>query len=135
MWHSTEKMAEAITSGLNASGVEAIPMNVRKWHRSDIVTELIDARAIIVGSPTLNNNVYPTLSDVLTYIKGLKPLNKIGASFGSYGWSGEAVKLLNAELESIGIELINEGLRMQYVPNEDQLKTCFDFGKTLAEKI
>ncbi|MBU1171154.1 MAG: flavodoxin domain-containing protein [Proteobacteria bacterium] len=135
MWNSTEKMAEAITSGLNAAGVEAIPMHVRKWHRSDIMTEIMDARAVIVGSPTLNNGLYPTLCDVLTYVKGLKPMNKIGASFGSYGWSGEAVKLLNAELTAMGMELINDGLKMQYVPDTDQLKTCFEFGKSIAEKI
>lgn len=135
MWNSTEKMAEAITSGFNAAGVEAIPMHVRKWHRSDIMTEILDAKAIIVGSPTLNNGLYPTLSDVLTYIKGLKPLNKIAAAFGSYGWSGEAVKLINAEFAAMGFELANDGLKMQYVPDTDQLKTCFEFGKSIAEKI
>jgi flavorubredoxin len=135
MWKSTEKMAEAITSGLNAGGVEAIPMHVRKWHRSDIMTEIVNAKAIVVGSPTLNNCLYPTLSDVLTYIKGLKPQNKIGAAFGSYGWSGEAVKIINGEFDAMGIELANDGLKIQYVPDGDQLKTCFEYGKQLAEKI
>lgn len=135
MWESTEKMAMAITSGLNAGGVEAVPMHVRRWHRSDIITEVLDAKAIIVGSPTLNNGLYPTLSDVLTYVKGLKPLNKIGASFGSYGWSGEAVKLLNAELTAMGVSLVTDGLRVQYVPDEEQINTCIEFGKTIAKQI
>ena len=79
-------------------------MHLRKWHRSDIMTEVLDARAIIVGSPTLNNGLFPTVSDFLTYMKGLKPKNKIGAAFGSYGWSGEAVKLIPNELEAMKLK-------------------------------
>jgi flavorubredoxin len=135
MWHSTEKMAEAITSGLNAAGVYAIPMHARKWHRSDIMTEIMDAGLVVIGSPTLNNGLYPTLSDVMTYVKGLKPLNKKGAAFGSYGWSGEAVKLINAEFTAMGIPLAHDGLRMQYVPDDEQLSACFEYGKQLAESL
>lgn len=135
MWHSTEKMAEAITSGLNSAGVYAIPMHARKWHRSDIMTEIMDAGLVVIGSPTLNNGLYPTLSDVMTYMKGLKPQNKKAAAFGSYGWSGEAVKLINAEFEAMGFSLVHEGLKMQYVPDDNQLTTCFDFGKQLAESL
>jgi flavorubredoxin len=135
MWESTEKMAKAVAAGINDAGVDVVLMHVRKWHRSDVITEVMDAKALILGSPTLNNGLYPTLCDVLTYIKGLKPKHKIGAAFGSYGWSGEAVKLLNAELEAMGIEQVHEGLKIQYVPNDDQLASCFEFGKTLAAKI
>ena len=135
MWSSTEKMANEIAAGLNASGIDVTPMNVRKWHRSDIMTEIIDSKAVIVGSPTLNNGLYPTLSDVLTYIKGLKPKGKIGAAFGSYGWSGEAVKLLNAELDSIGIKRLNDGLKVQYVPDAGKLQECFDFGKEIGQAV
>ncbi len=135
MWQSTEKMANKIAAGINAEGVDVIPMHVRKWHRSDILTELMDAKAIVVGSPTLNNGLYPSLSDVLTYIRGLKPKGKIGASFGSYGWSGEAVKLLNAELETIGVELLNDGLRMQYVPDNEKLNACYEFGRDIGRSV
>ena len=135
MWHSTEKMAQAITAGINDAGVEVIPMDVRKWHRSDIITEVIDAGLVVVGSPTINNGLYPTLADVMTYMKGLKPQNKKAAAFGSYGWSGEAVKLLNGEFEAMGFTLASEGLKIQYVPDEAQLSTCFEFGKKLAEAL
>jgi len=73
MWHSTERMAEAIASGLASEGISVRPMHLRKWHRSDIMTEVLDAKAIIIGSPTLNNGLFPTVADFLTYLKGLKP--------------------------------------------------------------
>lgn len=135
MWDSTEKMAKAIEAGLNDKGVDVILMHARKWHRSDVITQLLDAKALIVGSPTLNNGIYPTLGDVLTYVKGLKPQDKVGASFGSYGWSGEAVKLLNAELTAMGVTLVNNGLKIQYVPDENSIKQCFEFGQTIAQEI
>lgn len=103
MWHSTEAMANAIVEGLYEKGVEATPMHLRSWHRSDVITEVLDAGAIIVGSPTLNNGLFPTISDFLTYMKGLKPKDKVGAAFGSYGWSGESVKLINKELEAMSM--------------------------------
>jgi flavorubredoxin len=135
MWHSTEMMAEAIVEGLSGQGVEARPMHVRKWNRSDIMTEVLDAKAVIVGSPTLNNGLFPTVSDFLTYMKGLKPKNKIGAAFGSYGWSGESVNLVKAELESMNMEIIDPGLKIQYVPDNQSLEACIELGKKIGKAI
>ena len=135
MWHSTEKMAEAIVAGLSEQGIEARPMHLRKWNRSDIMTEVLDAKAIIVGSPTLNNGLFPTVSDFLTYMKGLKPKNKIGAAFGSYGWSGESVNLIKNELESMNIEIIDPGLKVQYVPDNQSLEACIELGKKIGKAI
>lgn len=135
MWHSTEKMAEAIVAGLSEQGIEARPMHLRKWNRSDIMTEVLDAKAIIVGSPTLNNGLFPTVSDFLTYMKGLKPKNKIGAAFGSYGWSGESVNLIKNELESMNIEIIDPGLKVQYVPDNQSIEACIELGKKIGKAI
>lgn len=135
MWHSTEKMAMAIVDGIRQEGVPAKPLHLRKWHRSEIMTEVFDAKAVVLGSPTLNNQLYPSLADFLTYMKGLKPLNKIGAAFGSYGWSGEAVKLLNKELEAMKFELIDPGLRVQYVPDADNLEACYELGRKVGKAI
>ena len=135
MWHSTEKMADAIASGLAAQGVKVRPMYLRKWHRSDIMTEVLDARAIIVGSPTLNNGLFPTISDFLTYMKGLKPLHKIGAAFGSYGWSGESVKLINNVFEEMKFEVIDPGLKIQYVPNNEGIAACYQLGTKIGHAI
>jgi flavorubredoxin len=135
MWHSTEKMAEAIAEGINLEGVPAKPMHLRKWHRSEVMTEVFDARALVVGSPTLNNQLFPSLADFLTYMKGLKPQNKIGAAFGSYGWSGEAVKLINRELEEMNIDLVDPGLRVNYVPDRDALEKCRDLGRKVGQAV
>jgi flavorubredoxin len=135
MWHSTEKMAEAVTAGLNQEGVVAKPFHVRKSHRSEIMTEVLEAGAVVVGSPTLNNQLFPSLADILTYMKGLKPLNKIGAAFGSYGWSGEAVKMINKELEAMKFDIIDAGLKVQYVPDKDALQSCFELGRKVAGAV
>ena len=135
MWHSTEIMAKAIVSGLASGGVPATPIHIRSSHRSDIITEILDAKAVIVGSPTLNNQMFPTVADVLTYIKGLKPKNKIGAAFGSYGWSGEAVRLINTELEAMKFDIIDAGLKLQYVPDGDGVKACYEFGRKIARAM
>ncbi len=135
MWHSTEMMAEAIVAGLEAEGVSARPMHLRRCHRSDVVTEAMDARAVIVGSPTLNNGLFPTVSDFLTYYKGLRPKNKLAAAFGSFGWSGEAAKLVADELAGMGLELVDQPLKIQYIPDREGLETCFEFGRSIARAM
>ena len=135
MWHSTETMAEAIAQGIVDEGVIARPIHIRSSHRSEIMTEVLDAAAVIVGSPTLNNQLFPTVSDFLTYMKGLKPKNKIGAAFGSYGWSGESVKLINQELEAMKFDIIDPGIKIQYVPDQDGKDACFELGRKIGRAI
>jgi len=135
MWESTKKMAKTIVSALGEEGVDARPMHLRSCHRSDIMTEVIDAGAVIVGSPTLNNGLFPTVSDFLTYMKGLRPQNKIGAAFCSYGWSGEAKNLINKELEGMKFEIIDPGVKVQYVPDKDGLEACYQLGKKIGKRL
>lgn len=135
MWHSTETMAEAIVDALGQEGVDARPMHLRTCHRSDIMTEVLDAGAVLVGSPTLNNGLFPTVSDFLTYMKGLKPKNKIAAAFGSYGWSGEAVKLINDQMEAMKFDLVDPGLRIHYVPDPDGIESCHQLARRIAEAL
>jgi flavorubredoxin len=135
MWHSTEKMANAIVAGINKEGVPAKPLHLRKTHRSEIMVDIFDAGAVVIGSPTLNNQLYPTLADFLTYLKGLKPLNKIGAAFGSYGWSGEAVKMINQELEAMKFDIVDPGLRIQYVPDKEALESCYELGRKVGKAV
>ena len=132
MWHSTEKMADAIAAGLYQGGLAVRPMSLRKWHRSDVMTEVLDAAAVVVGSPTLNNGLFPTVADFLTYMKGLKPKNRIGGAFGSYGWSGESPAQIAEALASMGFDLPEKGPKIQYVPEQEALAACFDFGKRIA---
>jgi flavorubredoxin len=135
MWHSTERMAEAITAGITAEGVVAVPRNLRAYHRSEVMTDIFDARAVVVGSPTLNNGLFPTVADFLCYMRGLKPRNKIGAAFGSYGWSGEAVKLIENELREMKIEPVEPGLRVQFVPEPSVVDACREFGRKIGRAV
>jgi flavorubredoxin len=135
MWHSTTQMAHAIAAGLEAGGASVKLMSLKANHRSDILHEVLDAGALLVGSPTLNNNIYPSLADFLTYLKGLRPQHLIGAAFGSYGWSGEAVGQIREYLEAMKVELVHEGLRQRFVPDAKCLDECVALGKTSAEKL
>lgn len=135
MWKSTETMANAVAEGISSTGVKVKPIHIRSSHRSDIMTDALDAAAVVVGSPTLNNQMFPTVADVLTYMKGLKPANRIGGAFGSYGWSGEAVKLVAAELEAMKFTMIEGGPRLQYVPEKDGIEACVAYGKKIGEAV
>ncbi|MBW1893552.1 MAG: flavodoxin domain-containing protein [Deltaproteobacteria bacterium] len=135
MWHSTEVMAESIAKGIAEEGVHVRPLSLKKWHRSDIMTEVMDSKAVVIGSPTLNNNLFPSVIDFLTYMKGLKPKNKIGVAFGSYGWSGEAVKFINNELEAMKFEIIDPGLKIQYVPDQNGVDAGFNLGKKIGKAV
>ena len=135
MWGSTTNMARAVGDGLAESGVSVKLMPLDGSHRSDVVTEILEAGALIVGSPTINNQIYPTVADVMNYLKGLKPRNLVGAAFGSYGWSGEAVKHLNQIMQDMNVDLVSEGERSQYVPDSDVLTRCRNFGTLVASKM
>ncbi|MCB2145691.1 MAG: flavodoxin domain-containing protein [Deltaproteobacteria bacterium] len=135
MWKSTEAMANAIAEGISLTGVKVKPIHIRSSHRSDIMTDVLDAAAVVVGSPTLNNQMFPTVADVLVYMKGLKPENRIGGAFGSYGWSGESVKLVTAELEAMKFTMIEPGPRLQYVPDGAGIDACIEYGKKIGEAV
>ncbi|MCX8170097.1 MAG: FprA family A-type flavoprotein, partial [Candidatus Methanomethyliaceae archaeon] len=86
MWRSTETMARKIAEGAMSQGIEVKVFKLRASDATDIVTEILDAGAVVVGSPTINNSMFPTVSAFMNYIVGLKPKKKIWAFFGSYGW-------------------------------------------------
>ncbi len=135
MWGSTEKMALALAEGIAGEGIEVKVYNLTHSDHSDIIREVLDARAVLVGSPTLNNGVFPTVAQFLCYLKGLKPRGKIGAAFGSHGWAGGGVKAVQQELEAAGIELMDSGLAFKFVPDADELQKCADFGRIVAQAI
>jgi flavorubredoxin len=135
MWKSTEKMALAIGEGIAEGGARVQMMSMDGYYRSDIIYELLDAGALVVGSATLNNNMLPKVADVMTYIRGLKPQNLIGAAFGSYGWSGEAPRQLQDILTDLKVEPVADPLRVKNVPTRDILAQCRELGKTIAAKL
>jgi len=135
MWQSTERMAAAIAEGLQEEGVEFRLHNLKLNHRSDVMTQVLDARAVLLGSSTLNNGMMPTMADMICYMKGLRPVGKIGAAFGSYGWSGEAVKHLTQALEEMKIEVAEPGLKVKYAPSEEDLQACADLGRKIGRAV
>jgi len=132
MWGSTAAMAKAIEDGLVAEGVSVKSMRLKENPRSNVATEMLGAGALIVGSPTLNNQMFPTVADVLTYLKGLKPKNLVGAAFGSYGWSDTAVKQVGRALEELQVNVVAGPLSVQYVPSHDDLLKCHELGRKIA---
>ena len=135
MWNSTKNMAYAIAEGIASEGVECRLYNLTENHRSDVITDILEARAVLVGSPTLNNHVYPTVAEFLAYMRGLRPMNKFGASFGSYGWSGGARRFIDEQMELAGIELIDCELEYKFKPTMDEWKQAYEFGVYVAKKV
>lgn len=134
MWESTDIMARAVTEGLIQGGASVQVMPLSGSHRSDLATELLEAGALVVGSPTLNNQLFPTVADALCYLKGLKRKNLVGAAFGSYGWSGESIRQIEEQLAAMDVELAGS-LKTQYVPGEDTLTQCRALGERIGERI
>jgi anaerobic nitric oxide reductase flavorubredoxin len=135
MWGSTDMMARAITEGVASQGVDAKLMKLRAAETSDIITEILDAKAVIVGSPTIHNGIFPTLGGFLTHITGLKPKGKLWGFFGSYGWGGGAVRGMKEMAQKAGFEIYEQGLEVRFVPDQEDLKNCFEFGQQIAAKI
>ena len=135
MWGSTEKMARAIAEGAASKEVEVKFLKLRAANRTEAMTEILDAKAVVVGSPTLNNGMFPTLGSFLTYATGLRPKGKLWGFFGSYGWGGGAVKNMVEMAKKAGFEVCEPIVEVKYVPDDEDLKKCFQFGQQIATKI
>lgn len=137
MWNSTRRMAEEIAEGIKSidkySNIKLY--NSARRDKNDIITEVFKSKAIFLGSPTVNGTILYSMAGILDLIKGLRFKNKKASAFGSYGWSGENVKLLTSELEKSGFEIIDEGIRVLWNPDEEGLKSCREFGKKVGETL
>ena len=135
MWHATEKLATAFAEGVRSAGVEVHLADLAENDRSSIMTHVAYSGLVAFGAPTMNNQMYPAMADVLCYIKGLKPQNKMGFAFGSCGWSGEGAKQISAELDAMGIEQPEKFIQVKYMPTAEELAAIRDAGKRLAESL
>jgi flavorubredoxin len=135
MWEATRRMAEAIGDGLAAEGVPYKAFHMAISDRNDVITEVFKAKAIIIGSPTFNQGLLPTITPILEDLKGLRFQNKVGAAFGSYGWSGEAVGLIEEHLGHCKIQVVAEGVRAKWQPKADDLTTCRELGGRGAQAV
>lgn len=135
MWKGTEQMAVAIGEGVAMEGVKYKLFNIADHDRNDVLTDVFKAKGIILGCPTMNNGLLPTLMPILEDLKGLRFKNKVGTAFASYGWSGESLKRLEDVLEGAKIEIIQKGIKFKWQPTKEELGTCVEFGSDFANKM
>jgi flavorubredoxin len=135
MWHSTEAMACSIAEGLGEAGVPARIMSLKENHHSAVMSEVARCGLVVVGSPTHNNGILPFVACFLTYMKGLRPQNRLGGAFGSFGWSGECVKIISEQLAGMGFELPAEPVKVKFVPDAESREQCFALGLTLGRAL
>lgn len=137
MWQSTRLMAEAIAEGIREASpeTEVKLFNAALTDKNDITTEVFRSKAVLVGSPTINYGLSYAIDGLLGMMKGLKFRKKKAAAFGSYGWSGEGTKLISAALQGAGFELVDDGIRALWVPDNDVLQQCREYGRNFAKAL
>jgi flavorubredoxin len=135
MWHSTERMVHPIMEGIKKEGMDVRVIKLRSTPVSVAVKEFWKARGCLVGSPTLNNTMFPRVGEFLLYLKGLKPKNRIASAFGSYGWGGGAVRDMIEALKAMKLQTVEPGLGVVSRPSPEDEGKCYDFGKSFAKKV
>ena len=137
MWNGTKRMAEAIAAGINLADSEvAVKLfNLARTDKNDVITELFKSKALLVGSSTINRGILSAASAMLEMIAGLGFKNKKAAAFGSYGWSGESVAIIQGRLKEAKLEVLEPGLKELWNPDENSLARCIEFGKNFAQKL
>ncbi len=137
MWNGTRMMAEKIASGIKDADKEVNVklFNLAKTDKNDVISEVFKSKAILVGSPTINRGILVSVAGILEEIKGLQFKNKKAAAFGCYGWSGESVKIISGVLEESGFNVIDEGLKVMWNPDDESINKCVEFGKRFAADV
>lgn len=135
MWHSTEQMTVPIAQGIKDEGVDCKVIKLRATPTSTAIKEFWKSRGCLIGTPTLNNIMFPSVANFLTYLRGLRPKNRIIGAFGSYGWGGGAVKEAYEEFKKMSLETFEPGLQILYKPSDDDETKCYDYGREFAKKV
>lgn len=135
MWHSTEHMALPIMRGMKDEGLDCKVIKLRATPMSVAIKEFWKARGCLMGTPTLNNIMYPSVAEFLTHLRGLRPKNRIVGAFGSYGWGGGAVKEVYEEFKKMGLEIYEPGVQIMYRPSLEDENKLYDFGRAFARKV
>lgn len=135
MWESTRLIAQALQAGLEEAGVPVTVRFLQTSHMSEIMTDLLTSKAILIGSPTLNNGMLPSVSGFLTYIKGLRPKKRIGLAFGSYGWGAQGAKEVDAAMKGMGWETPVDLINIQYRPGAGELDVVREAGRKLGAAV
>jgi flavorubredoxin len=134
MWNGTRVMAEQMAHGISDADKEVNVklFNLAKTDKNDVITEIFKSKAILLGSPTINRGILVSVAAILEEIKGLKFRNKKAAAFGCYGWSGESTKIISENLKAAGFELIDDGIRALWNPDDENKAQCIQYGKQIA---
>jgi len=138
MHGSTQRMAQAFAEGIISQDVDVAMHFLHTDERSDIVTDILESKAVLFGVPTMFNQVFPSIGDLIFYLRGLSfaktGIKRKAITFGSMGWSGEAPKILAEELEKCGFEIF-EQFKVNYLPKEEELDRCYELGVRLGLEI
>ncbi|QEK12865.1 FprA family A-type flavoprotein [Crassaminicella thermophila] len=134
-YKNTELMAQKIKEGLEANGAKVIFVDAEKEDLSVLHEVINTSKGIILGSPTINKTMIKPIWDVFSIIDPMSNLGKIAGVFGSYGWSGEGIKMANTLLKQMGFKIPLEPIEKKFSPSEETLKKCIEFGKKFAENI
>lgn len=137
MWNATRKMAEAIAEGIKSvdSTLTVKLFNAANTDKNDLITELFKSKAFLIGSSTVNKGIMHATGGLLEMLRGLGLKNKKTAAFGSYGWSGESVEIIESKLKDAKFEVIEDGIKELWNPDIDQLENCREFGRNFAKKL
>jgi len=135
MWGSTEKIAYALRDGIEETGIPVTIRNLKNTHISDVITDVITTKLILLGSPTLNNSMLPSMGGFLTYLKGLRPKNRLGFVFGSYGWGGQAVSEIEKILKDLAWDIPFKSVNLNYIPDKKELIEVKKIGKKLGNYL
>ncbi len=135
MWHSTEMMTLPIMRGIKEEGVDCKVIKLRATPMSIAIKEFWKARGTLIGTPTLNNKMFPSVAEFLQHVTGLRPKDRIAGAFGSYGWAGGAVKEAYEWLKAMKLKTVEPGVEALYRPAPEDDRKCYEFGKEFARKV
>jgi anaerobic nitric oxide reductase flavorubredoxin len=135
MWHSTERMTIPLMQGIKDEGVDCKVIKLRATPMSGAIKEFWKSRGCLVGTPTLNNIMFPSVAEFMTHLRGLRPQNRITGAFGSYGWGGGAVKEAYEEFKQMGLEVVEPGVQVLYRPSSEDEHQCYNFAREFAKKV
>jgi flavorubredoxin len=134
MWHSTEKMTRAIEDGIAQEGVTCSVYRLPRCSMAEVAQAVLESRAFLVGTPTMNNSMLPTVGAFLTYMKGLRPKSRIAGAYGSFGWGGGGAKQVDADLRALGLDMVDP-LEIKFVPSEEDTAACEEYGRQIARRV
>lgn len=135
MWNGTKMLAEKIAEGIRLKDRNVVVMvyNLAKCDQNDLIADIFKSKTVVIGSPTVSNNIMHSMAGFLHLVSSMKFKGKKATAFGCYGWSGESVKVINDILSKAGFEIIGDGFKNQWNPDNEAISQALEFGKLIAD--